>query len=72
MKVLATRDDGAQLIGDPSLSHAALVSDASCAIMHTASALSRGTWADGDGSEAKLPRRVEDRIRAASTEYGSQ
>lgn len=71
MKVLAVRDDGARLIGDPQLSHAVLQSEDGSAVLPVASILARGYWQDGDGSDVELRPEVEERIRQASAEWKS-
>jgi hypothetical protein len=55
VRVLAVRDDGAQLIGDPELSCALLATDDGSAIMPVASALARGYWGDGGGTATIRP-----------------
>lgn len=71
MKVLATRDDGAQLIGDPELPYALLASDDGASVLPVASALARGYWNwTGDaGEDAEV--RPEDvvRIHRLSAEF---
>ena len=71
MKVLAVRDDGARLIGEPELSYALLESEDGSAMMPVASALARGHWQDGDGDEVQLRPEAEARIRQASAEWNS-
>lgn len=66
MKVLAVRDDGARLIGEPELSYALLESEDGSAMMPVASALARGHWQDGDMSDVELRPEAESRIRLAS------
>ena len=68
MKILAVRDDGAQLIGDPELSCALLSSDNGSAIMPVASVLARGYWRD-DGGIATIRSETMAMIREMSAEH---
>ena len=69
MKVLATRDDGAQLISDPGLSFGLLRSDDGSAVMPIASAMARGFWeVHSDPADVNVPEAVADRVYLLSAE----
>lgn len=60
MKVLAVRDDGAELVGDDGLSCGMLRSENGSAVMPVASALARGYWHDPAGVFGDASLRPED------------
>jgi hypothetical protein len=70
LKVLATRDDGARLIGDDDLSHALLESDDGSIITTIDAAAARGYWNwASEPASVQLPAKTEAAIRRASAEF---
>jgi hypothetical protein len=71
MKILATRDDGARLIGDDNLDCGLLSSGEGSVILPIASIMSRGYWEvrPADGHSIQLQPEVEAAIRQRSAEF---
>lgn len=67
MKVLAVRDDGAQLAAEPGMFYGVLISPDGSGVIPVDSALARGDWRDGDG-EADIPSHLSEWAQAASAE----
>jgi ADP-ribosyltransferase exoenzyme len=68
VRVLAVRDDGAQLVGDAALSHGMVISDAGRSVVPVASALARGEW-EPRSAELTVHPREEEAIRKASVQH---
>jgi len=74
MKILAVRDDGAQLIGDNDLSCGMLRGPDGSTILPVTSILARGYWDEPSGifSNAIIRPDNEAAIREASAEYDAR
>jgi hypothetical protein len=70
LKVLATRDDGVQLIGDEDLECALLASPDGAVVTSVAAAAARGNWEWADQPVAvMIPENAEAKVRQASAEF---
>jgi hypothetical protein len=70
LKVLATRDDGAQLIGDEGLECALLAAPGGAVVTSVAAAATRGSWDWAEHPRAvMIPQNAEAKVRQASAEF---